>query len=458
MSYNKNPRNKQSEQAPEARIHNFAEVAQGYTPALAMEEAARCLQCKTPKCVEGCPVSVKIPQFLAEAANGNFAAAAAIIKETNNLPSICGRVCPQEEQCEKYCVRLKLGGPVAIGYLERFCGDYALAHEEGKPEVKPRNGRRVAVVGSGPAGLTCAADCAKEGFEVTIFEAFHKPGGVLVYGIPEFRLPKSMVQAEIDKVKELGVNIVFDTVIGKTYTLEELREEYDAVFLGTGAGLPTFMKIKGENLAGVYSANEYLTRVNLMKAYLKSSDTPVITGNKIVVVGGGNVAMDAARTALRMGAGEVRIVYRRSMEELPARREEVHHAIEEGIQFSLLANPLEILGQKRVEGVRCQRMELGEPDARGRRRPVPVPGSEFIIDCDQVIIAIGTSPNPLLTGSCKALATSPHGTIVADESGQTSVPWVFAGGDAVIGAATVILAMGAGKRAALSIKEQYIQK
>jgi glutamate synthase (NADPH/NADH) small chain len=458
MSYNQNPRNKQPEQKSEERIHNFEEVTRGYTPELVMEEAARCLQCKNPKCMEGCPVNVKIPQFLAEAAKGNFGAAAAIIKETNNLPSICGRVCPQEEQCEKNCVRLKLGGPVAIGAIERFCGDYALGQTENKQTVKPRNGLRVAVVGSGPAGLTCAADCAKEGFEVTIFEAFHKPGGVLVYGIPEFRLPKAIVQAEIDKVKELGVHIVLDTVIGKTFTLEELKEEYDAVFLGTGAGLPSFMKIKGENLAGVYSANEYLTRINLMKAYLKTSDTPVITGKKVVVVGGGNVAMDAARTALRMGAGEVRIVYRRSMEELPARKEEVHHAIEEGIQFSLLANPLEILGQKRVEGVRCQRMELGEPDSRGRRKPVPVPGSEFTIDCDQVIIAIGTSPNPLLTSSCKSLVTSPHGTILVDEYGATSVPGVYAGGDAVIGSATVILAMGAGKRAAQSIKQRMIKK
>lgn len=455
MSFNRNPRNKPIEQSPEVRIHNFEEVSQGFTPALAMEEAARCLQCKNPKCVEGCPVNVKIPEFLAKAAEGNFAAAGAVIKETNNLPSVCGRVCPQEEQCEKYCVRMKLGGPVAIGALERFCGDYALNHGGDKQEAKPRNGRRVAVVGSGPAGLTCAADCAKEGFEVTIFEAFHKPGGVLVYGIPEFRLPKSLVQAEIDKVKELGVNIVLDTVIGKTFTLEELLAEYDAVFLGTGAGLPSFMNIKGENLPGVYSANEYLTRVNLMKAYLKSSDTPVITGSKVVVVGGGNVAMDAARTALRMGAGEVRIVYRRSMDELPARKEEVHHAVEEGIQFSLLAAPLEILGQKRVEGMRCQRMELGEPDARGRRIPVPVPNSEFVIDCDQVIVAIGTSPNPLLTSSCRALETSRHGTIIADERAATSIPGVYAGGDAVIGAATVILAMGAGKRAAQSIREQF---
>ena len=468
MTINKGPRVKTTEQDADARRHNFDEVNKGYTAQMAMEEAARCLHCKDAKCVKGCPVNVNIPDFIAEVAKGNFAQGAKIIKSTNNLPAICGRVCPQEEQCEKYCVRAKSGGPVAIGALERFCADYALANEQAqeasnangqaKEATKPRQGLGVAVVGSGPAGLTCAADCAKEGFEVSVFEAFHKAGGVLVYGIPEFRLPKSLVQAEIEKLKELGVTVVLDTVIGKTFTLEELCNEYDAVFLGTGAGLPMFLKIKGENLPGVYSANEYLTRVNLMKAYQKDSDTPVITGEKVVVIGGGNVAMDAARTALRMGAKEVTIVYRRSMTELPARKEEVHHAVEEGIQFLLLNNPVEILGEKKVEGIKLQKMVLGEPDARGRAIPICVEGSEYTVDCDMVIVAIGTSPNPLLPKTTKKLQTTPKGTIIANEDGETSIEYVYAGGDAVIGAATVILAMGAGKKAAESICKKLLNR
>lgn len=451
MKINKGDRLKAIEQDANVRRNNFNEVSAGFTPQMAIEEAARCLNCKDAKCIKGCPVNVDIPSFIMQAAQGNFSQAAKIIKNTNNLPAICGRVCPQEEQCEKNCVRTKMGGAVAIGTLERFCADYALQNGEPQEPPLPHNGMRVAVVGSGPAGLSCAADCAKAGFEVTVFEAFHKAGGVLVYGIPEFRLPKSLVKAEIDNLKELGVTIVLDTVIGKTFTLDELCQEYDAVFLGTGAGLPMFLKIKGENLSGVYSANEYLTRVNLMKAYLKESDTPVITGEKVVVLGGGNVAMDAARTALRMGASKVSVVYRRSMEELPARSEEVHHAIQEGIEFMLLTNPIEIIGEKKVEGLKCQRMQLGTPDERGRATPIPVADSEFVIDCDQVIIAIGTSPNPLLTKTAANLKTTPQGTIVINEEGETSIQNVFAGGDAVMGAATVILAMGAGKKAAQSI-------
>lgn len=451
MKINKGDRLKAVEQDADIRRNNFSEVSAGFTPQMAMEEAARCLNCKDAKCIKGCPVNVNIPSFIMQAAQGNFSEAAKIIKNTNNLPAICGRVCPQEEQCEKNCVRAKMGGAVAIGTLERFCADYALQQGEPQEPPMPHNGMRVAVVGSGPAGLTCAADCAKAGFEVTIFEAFHKAGGVLVYGIPEFRLPKSLVQAEIDKLKELGVTIVLDTVIGKTFTLDELCKEYNAVFLGTGAGLPMFLKIKGENLSGVYTANEYLTRVNLMKAYLKESDTPVITGEKVVVLGGGNVAMDAARTALRMGASKVSVVYRRSMEELPARSEEVHHAIQEGIEFILLTNPLEIIGEKKVEGLKCQRMQLGTPDERGRATPIPIADSDFVVDCDQVIIAIGTSPNPLLAKTANNLKTTPKGTIVINEGGETSIENVFAGGDAVMGAATVILAMGAGKKAAQSI-------
>ncbi|MDD3947461.1 MAG: NADPH-dependent glutamate synthase [Clostridia bacterium] len=457
MTINKGPRIKTPEQNADARRHNFDEVNKGYTAQMAMEEAARCLHCKDAKCVKGCPVNVNIPDFIAEVAKGNFAEGAKIIKSTNNLPAICGRVCPQEEQCEKYCIRAKSGGPVAIGALERFCADYALQNGETQEAPKRSNGMRVAVVGSGPAGLTCAADCAKEGFEVTVFEAFHKAGGVLVYGIPEFRLPKSLVQAEIDKLKELGVKIIFDTVIGKTYSLEELCSEYNAVFLGTGAGLPMFLKMKGENLPGVYSANEYLTRINLMKAYQKDSDTPVITGERVVVIGGGNVAMDAARTALRMGAKEVTIVYRRSMNELPARKEEVQNAIEEGIQFLLLNNPIEILGEKKVEGIKLQKMVLGEPDERGRAIPMCVEGSEYEVKCDMVIVAIGTSPNPLLPKSTKNLKTTPKGTIVINEDGETSIEYVYAGGDAVMGAATVILAMGAGKKAAESICKKLLR-
>lgn len=447
------------EQAPDKRRHNFKEVALGYTLEEARTEAKRCLQCKKPLCVEGCPVNVQIPHFIKCIADGDIKEALRIIKETNNLPAICGRVCPQEEQCESKCILGRKGEPVAIGRLERFAADYMMEQEEDQqvPGMAKRD-KKIAIVGSGPAGLTAAADLAKLGYDVTVFEAFHEPGGVLVYGIPEFRLPKSLVRKEIDGLKKLGVKFETNVIIGKTITIDELLDNgYEAVFIGTGAGLPKFMNIPGENLNGVYSANEYLTRINLMKAYdFPNSHTPIKQGKKVAVVGGGNVAMDAARSALRLGAEEVHIIYRRSEEEMPAREEEVHHAKEEGIIFDVLTNPVEILGQDGwVTGIKCIRMELGEPDESGRRRPIPIEGSEFVMDIDTVIMAIGTSPNPLIKSTTKDLAVYPWGGIIIDEeTGATSKDRVYAGGDAVTGAATVILAMGAGKRAAKAIHEK----
>lgn len=447
------------EQAPDKRRHNFKEVALGYTLEEARTEAKRCLQCKKPLCVEGCPVNVQIPHFIKCIVDGDIKEALRIIKETNNLPAICGRVCPQEEQCESKCILGRKGEPVAIGRLERFAADYMMEQEEDQqvPEMAKRD-KKIAIVGSGPAGLTAAADLAKLGYDVTVFEAFHEPGGVLVYGIPEFRLPKSLVRKEIDGLKKLGVKFETNVIIGKTITIDELLDNgYEAVFIGTGAGLPKFMNIPGENLNGVYSANEYLTRINLMKAYdFPNSHTPIKQGKKVAVVGGGNVAMDAARSALRLGAEEVHIIYRRSEEEMPAREEEVHHAKEEGIIFDVLTNPVEILGQDGwVTGIKCIRMELGEPDESGRRRPIPIEGSEFVMDIDTVIMAIGTSPNPLIKSTTKDLAVYPWGGIIIDEeTGATSKDRVYAGGDAVTGAATVILAMGAGKRAAKAIHEK----
>ncbi|MGE4549704.1 MAG: NADPH-dependent glutamate synthase [Intestinibacillus sp.] len=449
------------EQEPDVRNKNFEEVTLGYTPEMAMEEAQRCLNCKHKPCVAGCPVQVQIPEFISLVAEGKFAEAAAKIKETSALPAVCGRVCPQETQCECKCVRGIKGEPVAIGRLERFAADWAMANTGGKP-VKPEpNGHKVAVVGAGPAGLTCAGDLARMGYAVTVFEALHTAGGVLMYGIPEFRLPKEIVQKEIDTLKDLGVTFVLNFVVGRSQTIDELfADGFEAIFVGSGAGLPQFMRVPGENYNGVYSANEYLTRVNLMKAYQENANTPILRAKKVAVVGGGNVAMDAARCAKRMGAEEVTIVYRRGEEELPARLEEIHHAKEEGIQFKLLTAPLEVLGDPdtyMVTGMRCQQMELGEPDASGRRRPIPVEGSEFTLDLDCVIVAIGTSPNPLIRSTTPGLDTNKRGCIVADEEhGITSKDGVFAGGDAVTGAATVILAMGAGKRAAQAMDE-YIK-
>ncbi len=448
------------EQKPEIRNKNFEEVALGYTADMAIEEAQRCLQCKTEPCVSGCPVNVRIPQFVAKVAAGDFAGAYEEIAMTNSLPAVCGRVCPQETQCEGKCVRGIKGEPVAIGRLERFVADWQM--QLGKDEVKrpKKNGHKVAVVGAGPAGLTCAGDLAKMGYSVTVFEALQTAGGVLVYGIPEFRLPKDIVAKEVGKLQELGVEIQTNMVVGKVNSVDELFEQgFEAVFIGSGAGLPSFMNIPGENLLGVYSANEYLTRVNLMKAYKEGYDTPIAKSRKVAVVGGGNVAMDAARCAKRLGAEEVYIVYRRSEAELPARAEEVHHAKEEGIIFKLLNNPVRILGDEsgRVNGIECVEMELGEPDASGRRRPVPKEGSNFVIDVDTVIVSIGTSPNPLIRSTTKGLEANKHGCLIAKENGLTTRDGVFAGGDAVTGAATVILAMGAGKIGAQSIDE-YIQK
>ncbi|UZQ86134.1 NADPH-dependent glutamate synthase [Thermoclostridium stercorarium] len=449
------------EQDPNVRNKNFKEVALGYTEAMAVEEAKRCLNCKNRPCVSGCPVNVKIPEFISLIAEGRFEEAYLKIKETNNLPAICGRVCPQENQCEKYCVRGKKGEPVGIGRLERFAADWYMAHREPETPEIPKNNKKVAVIGSGPAGLTCAADLAKMGYSVTIFEAFHTPGGVLMYGIPEFRLPKDLVQREIDIVKKLGVEIKTNMVVGKSVTIDELMEEgYEAIFIGSGAGLPNFMGIPGENLNGVYSANEFLTRINLMKAYLYPEvDTPIKVGRNVAVVGGGNVAMDAARSAKRLGAENVYIVYRRSEAEMPARLEEIHHAKDEGIIFKFLTNPVRILGTDDgwVKGMECIEMELGEPDKSGRRRPIPKKGSEHVIDVDTVIIAIGQSPNPLIKSTTPGLKTHEWGGIVVDEeTGATSIPGVFAGGDAVTGAATVILAMGAGKKAAAAI-DRYLK-
>lgn len=449
------------EQDPQARQKNFLEVATGYTPEMAMEEARRCLQCKHKPCMDGCPVMIEIPGFIALVAAGEFAAAYDLITATNNLPAICGRVCPQESQCEVLCVRAKKGEPVAIGRLERFVADWVMANQPPRLQKPEPNGHKVAVVGSGPAGLACAGDLAKMGYEVTIFEAFHTPGGVLMYGIPEFRLPKTLVQAEIDQLRQLGVKIETNMVIGKIFSLDELLTEgYEAIFVGSGAGLPSFLNIPGENLNGVYSANEFLTRINLMKAYkYPLTDTPVKVGRHVAVVGGGNVAMDAARSARRLGAEEVSIIYRRSEKEMPARVEEVHHAKEEGIRLRILTNPVSILGTESgwVKGIECVSMELGEPDASGRRRPVTKKGSEHVLDVDTVVVAIGQSPNPLIKNTTPDLETQSWGGIVADDATMaTSKQGVYAGGDVVTGAATVILAMGAGKKAAGSIDE-YIR-
>ena len=460
MRMDKNP---MPEQEPLVRNRNFDEVALGYTEEMAIDEAKRCLNCKNARCMTGCPVAVRIPEFIAKVAEGDFDAAYGIVTSTNSLPAICGRVCPQENQCEGVCVRGIKGDPVGIGRLERFVADYHMreGHKEGAPAVPRSNGHKVAVIGSGPAGLTCAGDLARKGYEVTIFEAFHKPGGVLVYGIPEFRLPKAIVAKEIAKLEHFGVKIITDAVIGRAESIDELFEEgFEAVFIGSGAGLPQFLHIPGENLLGVFSANELLTRSNLMKAYLPEYDTPIRIGRRVAVVGAGNVAMDAARTAKRLGADEVYIVYRRGMEELPARAEEVHHAQEEEVIFKVLNNPVEILGDEndKVIGIKVQKMELGEPDASGRRKPIPVEGSEYVIDVDSVIIAIGTSPNPLILTTTPGLEATKKGGVVADEeTGATSRPGVFAGGDAVTGAATVIKAMGAGKVAAAGIV-RYLNK
>ena len=450
------------EQEPEVRAANFEEVCLGYNEEEAVAEAKRCLNCKNAQCMKGCPVSINIPAFVEQVKNGDFTKAYEIISESSALPAVCGRVCPQESQCEGKCIRGFKGDPVSIGKLERFVAD--TARENGiKPKTAAeKNGKKVAVIGGGPAGLTCAGDLAKMGYDVTIFEAFHKAGGVLGYGIPEFRLPKSIVQKEIDNLKNMGVKVETSMVIGKTFTIDELMKEegYSAVFIGSGAGLPSFMHIPGENLNGVYSANEFLTRINLMKAYqFPSADTPVYVGKNVAVIGGGNVAMDAARSAKRLGAENVYIIYRRSEEEMPARLEEVHHAKEEGIIFKMLCNPTKIIGDENfwVKEIECIEMELGEPDASGRRRPSPKAGSEFTLDMETVIVAIGQSPNPLIKQTTPHLETQKWGGIITDEqTGATSIPGVFAGGDAVTGAATVILAMGAGKTAAKNIDE-YIK-
>ena len=449
------------EQEPLVRNKNFDEVALGYTPEMAIEEATRCLNCRHKPCVNGCPVNVRIPEFVEQVAAGEFEKAYEIITDTNGLPAVCGRVCPQESQCEGNCVRGIKGEPVAIGRLERFCADYHMANSIASATKPESNGIKVAVVGAGPSGLTCAADLAKKGYEVTIFEAFHKAGGVLVYGIPEFRLPKAIVQKEIDNLTKLGVEIKTNMVIGKVLSVDEIFEMgYKAVFIGSGAGLPSFMGIEGEALIGVYSANEYLTRANLMKAYLPEYDTPVIKSKAVAVVGGGNVAMDAARTAKRLGAEKVYIVYRRGMEEMPARKEEIHHAIEEEIIFKNLNNPVKINGDEngRVCSMECVEMELGEPDASGRRRPIVKEGSNFELEVDTVIMAIGTSPNPLIRTTTEGLEANKWGCLVVDEDSlKTTRDGIYAGGDAVTGAATVILAMGAGKQAAESI-DAYLQK
>ena len=448
------------EQDPKVRARNFEEVSYGYTEEMAVEEAQRCLHCKHMPCVSGCPVNVQIPKFIQLIAEHKFADACAAIKETSALPAVCGRVCPQETQCEAKCVRGIKGEPVAIGRLERFAADWDM--KNGKNEVvKPEsNGHKVAVIGAGPAGLTCAGDLAKKGYEVTIFEAFHKAGGVLVYGIPEFRLPKAIVQKEVEGLEKMGVKVMTDMVIGKVLSIDELMDDmgFEAVFIGSGAGLPMFMGIEGEDLVGVSSANEFLTRINLMKAYRDDYDTPIRKGKNVAVVGGGNVAMDAARSAMRLGAEHVYIIYRRSEAELPARREEVHDAKEEGIEFVLLTNPVKIHGDENanVKSIECIKMELGEPDASGRRRPIPVEGSNFEIPVDTVIMSLGTSPNPLIRTTTEGLEANKKGCLVADEHMATTREGVYAGGDAVTGAATVILAMGAGKTAAASIDE-YIQ-
>ena len=454
-------KNEMPSQDPNVRNKNFLEVALGYTEEQALDEAARCLNCKNHPCVNGCPVNVRIPEFIAKIVERDYEGAYQVIHQTSSLPAVCGRVCPQESQCEMHCVRGKKGDPVGIGRLERFVADWYRENVNKMPEKPESNGIKVAVVGSGPSGLTCASELAKKGYEVSIFEALHTAGGVLMYGIPEFRLPKAIVQKEIDTLKDLGVEFVLNFVVGRSETIDELfGDGFEAIFVGSGAGLPTFIGVPGENANGVYSANEYLTRINLMKAYKENSDTPIYHAKKVAVVGGGNVAMDAARCAKRMGADEVYIVYRRSEKELPARLEEIHHAKEEGVVFKFLTAPLEVLSDENfnVTGLKCQQMELGEPDASGRRRPIPVEGSEFVIDLDCVIAAIGTSPNPLIRHTTPGLETNRKGCIVADdEHGITSKDGVFAGGDAVTGAATVILAMGAGRTAARAIDE-YLRK
>ncbi|MCL1979570.1 MAG: NADPH-dependent glutamate synthase [Proteobacteria bacterium] len=450
------------EQPAEVRRHNFLEVPLGYTEEMATAEASRCIQCKIPKCMEGCPVAVPIPRFIKSIVQGQFAEGIRIIWEKNGLPAVCGRVCPQENQCEGLCVLGKKGKPVAIGNLERFLADWERAHGDGSlPATQPPTGKRVAVVGSGPSGLTVAGDLVLKGHAVTLFEAFHKPGGVLVYGIPEFRLPKAIVEAEVNALEKLGVEIISNTVVGRAVDVSELLGEgFDAVFVGVGAGLPRFLNVPGENLIGVYSANEYLTRANLMKAYDPLYDTPLVPGRNVVVVGGGNVAMDSARTALRMGAESVKIVYRRSRDEMPARAEETHHAEQEGVEFLLLSNPLHFDGNSegRLTSVTCERMTLGEPDASGRRRPVPLAGSDFTMDCDLAIIAAGSGANPLLTSSEPAIKLNRRGNIEADAAtGKTFMRGVWAGGDIVTGAATVILAMGAGRKAADSIHDYLMR-
>lgn len=447
------------EQEPKIRARNFDEVTLGYTKTMAVEEASRCLNCKNKPCISGCPVNVHIPEFIAEVAKGDFEKAYTIITSTNGLPAVCGRVCPQENQCEGKCVRGIKGEPVGIGRLERFVADYMMEKSQ-KTERPELNGHKAAVIGAGPSGLTCASDLAKMGYEVTVFEAFHTAGGVLMYGIPEFRLPKSIVQKEIKNLKELGVNIMTDMVIGKVLSVDEIMSDmgFEAVFIGSGAGLPNFMGIPGESYIGVLSANEFLTRINLMKGYLDDYDTPVIHYKNVAVVGGGNVAMDAARSALRLGAENVYIIYRRSLEEMPARKEEVHHAMEEGVDFRLLNNPVKINADEKghVKSIECVKMELGEPDASGRKRPVTVEGSNYELDVDAVIMAIGTSPNPLIRTTSHGIEANKKGCLIVDEGMMTTRDGVYAGGDAVTGAATVILAMGAGKTAAESI-DKYIK-
>lgn len=448
-------------QNPDIRKSNFDEVALGYTLEMAIEEARRCLNCKTRPCVSGCPVGVKIPEFIQLLQQAKYEEAYQTIRETNALPAVCGRVCPQEAQCEAKCVRGIKGESVGIGRLERFIADYHMQNSPNAGEPLPSNGIQVAVVGAGPSGLTCAGELAKKGYEVTVFEALHQPGGVLVYGIPEFRLPKKIVAAEIENLTKLGVQIKTDVVIGQTIAVDELFEQgFGAVFIGSGAGLPAFMRIAGENLNGVYSANEYLTRINLMKAYSRDSATPILRGKAVAVVGGGNVAMDAARSALRIGAESVSIIYRRGMEEMPARHEEIEHAMEEGVQFRLLTNPLRFIGDEHgwLTGVECVKMVLGEPDQSGRRRPAAQKGSEFLLDIDTAVIAVGTSPNPLIRKTTAGLEVNMHGCIIAsEEAGESSREGVYAGGDAVTGAATVILAMGAGRKAAEAM-DRYIQQ
>ncbi|MBN1493763.1 MAG: NADPH-dependent glutamate synthase [Candidatus Omnitrophica bacterium] len=452
------PRQKMPERPGDVRNKDFKEVNLGLAEEAAVEEAKRCLQCKNAPCIEGCPVSINIPGFIKLVAERKFAEAARLIRSANTLPAVTGRVCPQEVQCEIKCVRSRTDLPVAIGWLERFVADYEMFNNTARSEALPqKTGKKVAVIGAGPAGITCAGECAKMGHEVTVFEAFHKPGGVLVYGIPEFRLPNAVVEYEIEKLKQLGVKIETNVIIGRTITIAQLikDEHFDAVFIGVGAGLPSFMNIPGENLKGVYSANEYLTRSNLMNAYRADSDTPILRGKKVCVIGGGNTAMDAVRTSKRLGAATSTIVYRRGREEMPARAEEVKHAEEEDIIFEFLTAPVEVLGDDKgwVKGIRCIRMELGEPDQSGRRRPVPIKGSEFTIDCDAVIVAIGINANPLLTKSTPGLTLNKWGYIEVDQTSQTSIPGIFAGGDIVRGSATVILAMGDGKNAARNINE-----